>query len=372
MGQVGNLEDRLARLEAAHEQLLASHQRLQEAHFALLAHGTEPAGPAPSIDQRTTTTTTTRRMLIGGGIAGMAGLATGALLGAHPAAATSGAMQFGANNNAGTSGTNLTSTAVDKTLFVENTGPGQALRATAVGTGAAVTSTGGVGLDVTGKTTALDATSTTGVGLRATSTSGVGAVITSDKLGTEVVADHAQLRLRPTTVARGAPTTDAVSHQIGELVRDGTGDLWLCVDIGVPGTWRKLSGPAAAGALHVLPVPVRIYDSRVGTLPAVGTKAPFAGGQTRILDCMANSSGVPADATSVVVTLLVVNAAAGNGNFTIWADGAAKPSANTMVWGGSTGRFSSLALSALGAQAKVKVSPSVATDLAVDVVGYYR
>ncbi len=176
----------------------------------------------------------------------------------------------------------------------------------------------------------------------------------------------------PNTPGRIAPTGDAASHGPGELIRDGAGDLWLCTVTGTPGTWRKVGGPATAGALHVLGVPVRIYDSRPGTTPAVGSKTKFAANDVRILDTKANASGVPADATAVLVTLLIVNASAGNANFTIWADGQAKPSSNTMVWGGSDGRHSSLALSALGPQAKVKVSPSIATDLVVDVVGYYR
>ncbi len=391
------LLERLARIEAAHLELLAAHDELRASHAALRASHAElltaPGSPPPPAslvgasggeadEPAPAGGGTSRRMLIGGGLAGAAAVVTGALLGAEPAAATTGAMQFGANNNAGTSGTNLTSTAVDKTLFLENTGSGQGLRVQSSGPGAAVTaggialavtSTGTIGVDVFGATTGVNAETTTGVGLRGTTGSGTaGTFSSSTGKGVSIRADHAQLELRPTTGTRVAPTADATAHVIGELIRDGAGDLWLCVATGVPGTWRKLGGTATAGALHVLGTPVRIYDSRAGTTPAVGLKKPFTGGEARTLDCTVNSSGVPADAIAVQVTCFVVNAAAGSANFTVWACGKSKPAANSLVWGGDSGRASTLAISALGTGAKIQVSPSVAADVAVDVVGFYR
>lgn len=398
-----DLLERLARLEAAHQDLAAAHAALQRSHAQLLAGERSPvvsaddgvaveaaeaeAEPDPgarsaAVELADAPSGPSRRMLIGGGLAGAAAVVTGALLGAEPAAATSGAMQFGANNNAGTSGTNLTSTAVDKTLFLENTGSGQGLRVQSSGPGAAVTatgialtvtSTGTIGVDASGATTAVNAETVTGVGLRGTTDSGTAATFSSSTgKGVSIRADHAQLELRPSTPTRVAPTKDAVGHQIGEVIRDGASDLWLCTASGVPGTWRKLGGPAAAGVLHLLPVPVRVYDSRSGTTPAVGLKKPFTGGETRTLDCTVNASGVPADAVAVQVTCLIVNAVAGSANFTVWAAGKAKPAANSLVWGGDSGRASTLASSALGSGAKIQVSPSVAADVVVDVVGYYR
>ncbi|MBA3281321.1 MAG: hypothetical protein H0U29_03745, partial [Acidimicrobiia bacterium] len=132
------------------------------------------------------------------------------------------------------------------------------------------------------------------------------------------------------------------------------------------------SGPTTAGALHVLPAPVRVYDSRTGTLPAVGSKTPLSPASPRVLDLKVNNSTVPAGATAAVVTVLLVNATAGSGNFTIWANGLTKPAANTMVWGGNAARFSTQALTALNTQAQVQVQPSLTTDLVLDVVGYYR
>ncbi|MCU1455850.1 MAG: hypothetical protein JWN46_3996 [Acidimicrobiales bacterium] len=150
------------------------------------------------------------------------------------------------------------------------------------------------------------------------------------------------------------------------------GNLWFCVADGAPGTWRKVAGPATAGAFHVLKTPVRVYDSRPGTSPPIGPKTPLAANTPRALDLTANTSGVPSDATAALVNLLLVNTATGSGNFTIWANGVARPAANNMVWGGSAGRFSSMAVTALGASAHCQVQSSLRTDFVLDVVGYYR
>jgi hypothetical protein len=42
-----------------------------------------------------------------------------------------------------------------------------------------------------------------------------------------------------------------------------------------------------------------------------------------------------------------------------------------MVWGGNAQRFTATAVTALDPSAKVQVEASLATDLVLDVVGYY-
>ena len=171
---------------------------------------------------------------------------------------------------------------------------------------------------------------------------------------------------------RTAPTGDPFAHLKGELVETTAGDLWLCVVGGTPGTWRKLGGPATAGAFHVLPSPVRVYDSRAGTAPSTGPKTRLGGATNRTVDLKGNNSAVPAGATAAMVNVLLVDASSGNGNFTIWANGVARPSGNTLVWGGSTGRFSTLAVTGLDAQGQCQLNASLLTNVVVDVVGYYR
>ncbi|MCU1452173.1 MAG: hypothetical protein JWN46_319 [Acidimicrobiales bacterium] len=235
--------------------------------------------------------------------------------------------------------------------------------------------------------TALVASSQTGdaATFLSPSTNAAGVTISSGGIGMsiETIGDtQASLQTSLGTTAPPPPATSQ-THLAGDLQVDTDGsvsalqrsprsNLWFCVGDGTPGTWRKLAGPATAGAFHVLHAPVRVYDSRPGTSPSTPPKTRLVAGTARTLDVTGNSSGVPKGATAVMCNLLVVNAASGNGNFTIWANGVARPAANNMVWGGSTGRFSSLAVTALDANAKCQVVSNVGTDFVLDIVGYYR
>jgi len=127
----------------------------------------------------------------------------------------------------------------------------------------------------------------------------------------EFKASLAQVRLTPRETP-GPPSNDGFVHSLGSLVEDPEGNLWLCT-VDNSTTFRKLGGPATAGALHILPAPVRVYDSRPGTPPSTGPKTPLAAATARVLDMTVNSSGVPKGATAVMCNLLVVNAVAAAG-----------------------------------------------------------
>lgn len=187
-----------------------------------------------------------------------------------------------------------------------------------------------------------------------------------------LTADRAQLYLRPMSSNRQAPRLDGTSHAPGELLEDGAGNLWLCTVAGKPGTWRKLGGPASSGTLHLLSAPVRMYDSRPLTAPGVGPKTPLAAGESRAVALNLDNTGVAVGAAGALVTCLLVNAVPGSGNFTIWANGVAKPTSNSLVWGGTSGRASSLAVTALDATSYCQISSSIRTDVVIDVVGYYQ
>lgn len=206
------------------------------------------------------------------------------------------------------------------------------------------------------------ATSQSGTALRASSSSGVGAAIFGPTVHLRLAA----------AIGRPAPNLDATAHAAGDFVVDGDRILWFCVADGTPGTWRRLAGPTSAGQFHVLPAPARIADSRPGGVPtSVVPKTPIAAGSTRVFDLKVNNSGVPAGATAALMTVLLVNASNGNGNLTVWANGVAKPTANTMVWGAGSGRWTATAVTALDSQARIQVNASAQTDIVLDVVGYY-
>ena len=258
---------------------------------------------------------------------------------------------------------------------------------TSTGYGVQAYSAGSVGLKAVGKTygavaqsfstsatdAALYASSIQANAIGASTDSGLVLTGVSDSGGgIEVKAPTFHLRLANAST-RNAPTADGFAHLAGEIVYATSGDTWVCVKGGTPGTWRKVAGQATAGSFHVLAAPVRVYDSRSGTAPSTGPKTPLAANVARTIDLKGNSSGVPAGATAALVTVLLLNTASGNGNFTLWAAGVAKPSANTMVWGGAAGgRYTAKEVSALDATARVQVSSSIKADIALDVVGYYR
>jgi hypothetical protein len=168
------------------------------------------------------------------------------------------------------------------------------------------------------------------------------------------------------------PPSRSSSAQAGDLVVDSGRILWMCVANGTPGTWRRISGPAAAGAFHPLTTPIRVYDSRPGTQPAVGSKTPLAANVARPIDCSANGSGVPAGAIGVLATLLVVNTTKATGNLTLWANGIPVPATNNVLWTNAGDRASVLTYTGLDAAARCQVRANQTTDVVLDVVGYYR
>jgi hypothetical protein len=172
-------------------------------------------------------------------------------------------------------------------------------------------------------------------------------------------------------VASGVPgPLRAVSHNVGELVEDNTGDLSLCVVAGNPGTWRKVGGPTTSGQLHLLTAPVRVYDSRPGTAPlAVLPKTPLVANTARTIDATGNTSGVPTAATGVLVNITVTQGVAA-GFLTAWPQGA-WPGTSSINW--SAGQtIATTTVTACGPFATFLVLANSVTDFLVDVIGYYQ
>jgi hypothetical protein len=72
--------------------------------------------------------------------------------------------------------------------------------------------------------------------------------------------------------APGFPTTG--THFPGEQIRDSNADMWICVGFGGPygtGKWVQVAAPQygyAGGALNLLPIPIRLLDTRAGASDA--------------------------------------------------------------------------------------------------------
>lgn len=203
--------------------------------------------------------------------------------------------------------------------------------------------------------------SSSGSGVSGQSSSGPGVVATTNS--------GVHLRLAGSPVP---PEGSSGYHMAGDLVRDNGNDLWLCVAGGTPGLFRRLAGPSTAGALVVLPKPVRVYDSRPPFPPFLGVKAPLAAGTSRSCDLKVASSGVPGSAVAAVINLVATGTTGAQGGFL------AVYSANQM-WGGTSninwsGPGQNVAVTTLTSVSNgvCTLLANAATDVVVDVIGYYR
>ena len=134
------------------------------------------------------------------------------------------------------------------------------------------------------------------------------------------------------------------------------------------GHWRKPAGPGAAGQLHLLDTPVRVYDSRPGQLPEVGAKAPLNPNEARTVDATLGGTAVPATSTAVLITF-TINAPQAPGFGTVWPTG---------PWPGTSNiNFSPLqdiaatAIVGCGPGASIQVLSNTTTNVIIDVSGYY-
>lgn len=170
----------------------------------------------------------------------------------------------------------------------------------------------------------------------------------------------------------GGKTPVGTSGKIGELYVDSIGNWWAATSTTTttPAAWRKLAGPATAGQLHLLPTPVRVYDSRPGSPPGdIGPKTPVAGFETRTITSTLNSSGVPATVNAVLINLTVTKPqAAGFG--TVWPSGVWPGTSNINFASGET--VGTTTVVACGSQATFLFLASVAADFIIDAVGYYQ
>jgi hypothetical protein len=164
-------------------------------------------------------------------------------------------------------------------------------------------------------------------------------------------------------LASGPPA--AGTYVTGDLIRDEGGQLFVCVNGGSPGTWRKLAGPSTAGAFDAI-APARVYDSRGGGKTVTN--------QERVVSVATNAGGdvvVPAGATAVAVTFTVTQTD-GPGGY-LWARPAGTPYGGTssINWSGAGQNLATTVISALGGDRQLAVIGVTPTHFVIDVTGYY-
>ncbi len=199
-------------------------------------------------------------------------------------------------------------------------------------------------------------------------TSGMSAAIVADGSTFDLVARGAGLILLDHAGVATPPTSVGAADVIG---RDAQHNLWVSVSVS---EWRKLAGPATAGAFHAI-TPTRVHDSR----SPFGGPGPLATGASRTIS-VANSTAavpvevVPAGATAISYTLTAVNTA-GSGWLAVTEGGTSAYTASTINWTAPTTVANSSVVRLDGAR-HVKVycggPAGVQSNFIIDILGYYR
>ena len=198
--------------------------------------------------------------------------------------------------------------------------------------------------------------------------------------GITVGGRRATMRLRPPRLTdQPTPPPDRFDfHNQGELTIDGNVDLWVCVEEGNPGVWRKLTGPAAAGAFHAIS-PVRVFDSRLASTPDSGR---FAAGSTRVISVKDGrnvntglvdaANAVPTGATAVAYNLTVTNTESGGFAF-IAPSETISIGGSSINWTGPDVSIANGGVVKLGGDRQLRVfCEASAADVILDITGYYR
>lgn len=204
----------------------------------------------------------------------------------------------------------------------------------------------------------------------------VGRGVGDTSVGVYAAGRKANVELLP---AGDAPAARTDAHNAGEMLIDSNRDVWVCVTAGSPGTWRKLTGPAAAGAFHPVS-PSRVYDSRADA-PAPGTLTLGANRTISVAAKRDINSGavtadniVPAGATAIACNVSVVNTVAA-GFLTVNPGGTTTTEGATINWWGSGQILNNGVVVKLNDQRQVTIVCGGAAgnraDVVVDVTGYF-
>jgi len=123
--------------------------------------------------------------------------------------------------------------------------------------------------------------------------------------------------------------------------------------------------------LTVHPSPIRVYDSRPGLPPLVGTKAPLGSASTRAID-MTVGGAVPVGARAALISLTVVNTNAA-GFIAAFMGGIAWPGNSSINWDHAQEVIAVTTVSAVSTSAVMNAYCSFgsSTNFLVDVIGYY-
>ena len=182
------------------------------------------------------------------------------------------------------------------------------------------------------------------------------------------------------------------TYRAGDMILDGVGSMWACTTGNVstpstPAVFRRLSGPATAGQLHLLPSPKRAYDSRPpfpnpGDPAATGGDGPLAAGPSvRTVsvalgwDGTASTTAVEVGATAALINLTITQTV-GGGFLAVVAAGATWAGNSTTNWSASNQTVALTTIVGVDAQRRIDVrargGTGASSQFIVDVIGYFR
>lgn len=328
---VQQLAARVAHLEA----------QLAAANSARAASETVASEPSVDVPTRRTGPTDRRAFLRLAGVAAT-GLAASTVFADRAAAADNSAILQGQANNSGNTATTTTT--------ITNNGASDVANAGFKGVGPSNSnglwgvSNGSLGAGVLGS-------SDIGYGVLGLSSNGYD--LYAGGIGRIGMGRH---------LATGTPTVGG--YAMGDIFRNDDGELYVCVVGGTVPTakFRKVAGPTAAGALHVV-APIRAYDSR----PSVLTS-----GSSRVVP-ITNGTTIPTGAVAIAATLTITNTTGSSGWLTITAGDVGSTSASSINWFGAGQNLACTVITALDSLGRVKVfnNSSNNADFIIDVTGYY-
>jgi len=195
---------------------------------------------------------------------------------------------------------------------------------------------------------------------------GYGVVALADR----VAGSRSQLLIEP----NGPPPPTGGGNRPGEISADENDDLWYAIS---GSESRKLAGPSTAGALHAID-PVRVFDSRLGSIPQSGIFGPSTNRTISVKDgydfggAVSAADAVPAGATAIVFNLTVTDTT--GPNFISVVPGSAADFATSSI-NFTTGQTLANGLTVgLDNNRQVKVfcgGAAGSTHVVIDVAGFY-
>ena len=224
--------------------------------------------------------------------------------------------------------------------------------------------------------------SASGAGVTGVSTAGFG-LLGDSTSGYSLFATGVARMGMGAHLASGPPTSPTSQYGLGDLFRDSAGNMFVCVQAGtgVTGRFRKIAGPTSAGQCHILPTPLRAYDSRPNSLgqSASGADGFLTNGTDRSVSLEFGRAGTSAVQTAVpqgssgALVSVTLAQTTGLGFACIYSNALpAWPGTSNINWFGDNQILACTTVTAVDSLSRVKLrggGPS--TQIILDVLGYF-